>query len=143
MEKRTFEEKVSILKRNLQKRLDNLPNFTSQMQEQLKSFEGQRTEIVNRIKKYENDEFVVKILRSNLDFIDGQYEKEIAEHKNELDRLQRSKPLLSYIVKELDEVVKYPTTYTILDAFLDLFLERTINDWVAIEQDEKENEKQS
>ena len=139
MEKRTFEEKVSILQRNLQKRLENLPKFTEQMQEQLKNFEGQRTQLVTKIKKYEDDEFVVKILKSNLDFIDSQYEKEIAEHKSELERLQRSKPLLTYMVRELNEVIKYPTTYTILEAFLDLFLERTINDWVLLEEEEKEN----
>jgi len=139
MEKRTFEEKVLILQRNLQKRLENLPKFTEQMQEQLKNFEGQRTQLVTKIKKYEDDEFVVKILKSNLDFIDSQYEKEIAEHKSELDRLQRSKPLLSYMVKELNEVIKYPTTYTILEAFLDLFLERTISDWVLLEEEEKES----
>jgi len=138
MEKRTFEEKVAILKRNLQKRLDNLPEFSKNMREQLNVFENQRTQLVNKIKQYEKDEYIVKILKSNLDYIDSQYEREIAEQRLELERLEKSKPSLAYIIKELDEVVKYPTTYVVLDVFIDLFLDRTLNDWVAIEENEKE-----
>jgi uncharacterized protein (DUF3084 family) len=121
MEKRTFEEKLAILKRNLQKRLDNLPEFSKNMREQLNVFENQRTQLVNKIKQYEKDEYVVKILKSNLDYIDSQYEREIAEQRLELERLEKSKPMLAYIIKEIDEVVKYPTTYKVLEVFIDLF----------------------
>jgi len=138
MEKRTFEEKLAILKRNLQKRLDNLPEFSKNMREQLNVFENQRTQLVNKIKQYEKDEYVVKILKSNLDYIDSQYEREIAEQRLELERLEKSKPMLAYIIKEIDEVVKYPTTYKVLEVFIDLFLDRTLNDWVSIEENEKE-----
>ena len=119
MEKRTFEEKLAILKRNLQKRLDNLPEFSKNMREQLNVFENQRTQLVNKIKQYEKDEYVVKILKSNLDYIDSQYEREIAEQRLELERLEKSKPMLAYIIKEIDEVVKYPTTYKVLEVFID------------------------
>lgn len=136
--KRPFEEQVDILERNLNNRLEQLPKFKENLYEQIKVFEKQRKEIVDRIKKYENDEFIVKILRSNLDYIDNQYEKEIAQIRSELDRLDRSAPVIRALVGQCREFRQYPLTYKPVEWFLDVFLEQTLDDWVAIEESQKE-----
>lgn len=141
--KRSFEEKLDILQRNLKKRIKHVPEMQTVLKKELSLFENQRQELISRITKYKDDEFVSKILQNNLDYIDTQYEKEIAERKTELDRLQRHMPILHVLVKEIDEMKKYPVTYIAVEWILDLFLERTLDDWVAIEDAEKEESKET
>lgn len=141
--KRSFEEKLDILQRNLKKRIKHVPEMQTVLKKELSLFENQRQELISRITKYKDDEFVSKILQNNLDYIDTQYEKEIAERKTELDRLQRHMPILHVLVKEIDEMKKYPVTYIAVEWILDLFLERTLDDWVAIEEAEKEESKET
>lgn len=133
-EKRTLEQKVDILKRALQRRVDNLPEFTKQFQQQITIFENQRTKLVNSIKKYEDDTFVQGILKEQLTYLDTQYEKEMAEKKTELSRLKDSETILKLLIVRLDEVIQYPNSYAIVDNFIDLFLARALDDW---EEDEK------
>lgn len=142
MELFEFSEKIDILERNLEKRLKHIPEMLLTLRKEIKIFNDQRQEIVDRIKKYENDEFITKILQNNLDYIDTQYEKDIAERKTELERLEKQTPTIKQLISYLGEVRKYPNTYILLDWFMDLFLARTLHDWVEIEkaQAEQENE---
>lgn len=132
--KRTLEQKVEILKRALQRRIDNLPEFTKQFQQQITIFENQRKKLVDSIKQYEKDEFVQGILKEQLTYLDTQYEKEMAEKRIELERLRDSETTLKLLVARLDEVIQYPNSYVIVDNFIDLFLSRALDDW---EEDEK------
>lgn len=138
----TFTEKIEILKRNLQKRLDKLPEFKDGLQNNLKVFAEKRQAIVSRIDRY-NDEIIVEMLKNNLDYIDTQYEKEIAEMRSEIERLDKSVPVLEKFIVDLDEVLQYPNTYVILERFIDLFLERTLDDWVELEKLEEEKQKEN
>jgi parvulin-like peptidyl-prolyl isomerase len=133
-EKRTLEQKVNILKRALQRRIDNLPEFTKQFQQQINIFENQRKKLVDSIKQYEKDEFVHNILKEQLTYLDTQYEKEMAEKRIELERLRNSETTLRLLTARLDEVIQYPNSYVIVDNFIDLFLSRALDDW---EEDEK------
>ena len=133
-EKRTLEQKVNILKRALQRRIDNLPEFTKQFQQQINIFENQRKKLVDSIKQYEKDEFVHNILKEQLTYLDTQYEKEMAEKRIELERLRDSETTLRLLTARLDEVIQYPNSYVIVDNFIDLFLSRALDDW---EEDEK------
>jgi hypothetical protein len=133
-EKRTLEQKVEILKRALQRRIDNLPEFTKQFQQQITIFENQRKKLVDSVKQYEKDEFVQGILKEQLTYLDTQYEKEMAEKRIELERLRDSETTLKLLVARLDEVIQYPNSYVIVDNFIDLFLTRALDDW---EEDEK------
>jgi len=133
-EKRTLEQKVEILKRALQRRIDNLPEFTKQFQQQITIFENQRKKLVDSVKQYEKDEFVQSILKEQLTYLDTQYEKEMAEKRIELERLKDSETTLKLLVARLDEVIQYPNSYVIVDNFIDLFLTRALDDW---EEDEK------
>jgi len=133
-EKRTLEQKVEILKRALQRRIDNLPEFTKQFQQQITIFENQRKKLVDSVKQYEKDEFVQGILKEQLTYLDTQYEKEMAEKRIELERLRDSETTLKLLIARLDEVIQYPNSYVIVDNFIDLFLTRALDDW---EEDEK------
>ena len=133
----TFIEKVEILKRNLEKRLAKLPEFKEGLQNNLKVFAEKRNAIVSRLDKF-NDELILEMLRNNLDYIDTQYEKEIAEMRIEIERLDNSVPIIKTFISQLEEVLQYPNTYKILESFIDLFLERTLDDWVELEKLELE-----
>lgn len=133
----TFIEKVEILKRNLEKRLAKLPEFKEGLQNNLKVFAEKRNAIVSRLDKFQ-DELILEMLKNNLDYIDTQYEKEIAEMKIEIERLDNSVPVIKTFIKQLEEVLQYPNTYKILESFIDLFLERTLDDWVELEKLEQE-----
>lgn len=134
----TFIEKIEILKRNLEKRLSKLPEFKQGLQNNLKIFAEKRNAIVTRLDKFQ-DELILEMLKNNLDYIDTQYEKEIAEMRTEIERLDNSVPIIKKIILQLNEVLQYPNTYTILESFIDLFLERTLDDWVELEKLEQEN----
>ena len=123
----TFVEKIEILKRNLEKRLEKLPEFKNGLQENLRIFAEKRNAIVTRLDKFQ-DELVLEMLKNNLDYIDTQYEKEIAEMKIEIERLDKSVPVIKTFISQLEEVLQYPNTYKILESFIDLFLERTLDD---------------
>lgn len=138
----TFVEKIEILKRNLQKRLDKLPEFKKSLQNNLKVFAEKRQAIVSRLDRY-NDELIVEMLKNNLDYIDTQYEKEVAEMRSEIERLDKSVPVLEKFIVDLEEVLQYPNTYMILERFIDLFLERTLDDWVELEKLEEEKQKEN
>jgi hypothetical protein len=133
----TFIEKVEILKRNLEKRLAKLPEFKEGLQNNLKVFAEKRNAIVTRLDKFQ-DELILEMLKNNLDYIDTQYEKEIAEMKIEIERLDNSVPIIKTFISQLEEVLQYPNTYKILESFIDLFLERTLDDWVELEKLEQE-----
>ena len=133
----TFVEKIEILKRNLEKRLEKLPEFKKGLQENLRIFAEKRNAIVTRLDKFQ-DELVLEMLKNNLDYIDTQYEKEIAEMKIEIERLDKSVPVIKTFISQLEEVLQYPNTYKILESFIDLFLERTLDDWVELEKLEQE-----
>ena len=133
----TFVEKIEILKRNLEKRLEKLPEFKNGLQENLRIFAEKRNAIVTRLDKFQ-DELVLEMLKNNLDYIDTQYEKEIAEMKIEIERLDKSVPVIKTFISQLEEVLQYPNTYKILESFIDLFLERTLDDWVELEKLEQE-----
>lgn len=133
----TFIEKIEILKRNLEKRLEKLPEFKKGLQENLRIFAEKRNAIVTRLDKFQ-DELVLEMLKNNLDYIDTQYEKEIAEMKIEIERLDKSVPVIKTFISQLEEVLQYPNTYKILESFIDLFLERTLDDWVELEKLEQE-----
>jgi hypothetical protein len=133
----TFIEKVEILKRNLEKRLAKLPEFKEGLQNNLKVFAEKRNAIVSRLDKF-NDELILEMLKNNLDYIDTQYEKEIAEMRIEIERLDNSVPIIKTFISQLEEVLQYPNTYKILESFIDLFLERTLDDWVELEKLELE-----
>jgi hypothetical protein len=133
----TFIEKVEILKRNLEKRLAKLPEFKEGLQNNLKVFAEKRNAIVSRLDKF-HDELILEMLKNNLDYIDTQYEKEIAEMKIEIERLDNSVPIIKTFISQLEEVLQYPNTYKILESFIDLFLERTLDDWVELEKLEQE-----
>lgn len=133
----TFTEKIEILKRNLERRLEKLPEFKEGLLSNLKVFAEKRNAIVNRIGKYP-DEVIDEMLKNNLDYIDTQYEKEVAEMRSEIERLDKSVPTLKLFIKNLEEVLQYPNTYQILGQFIDLFLERTLDDWVELEKLEQE-----
>lgn len=133
----TFVEKIEILKRNLEKRLEKLPEFKKGLQENLRIFAEKRNAIVTRLDKFQ-DELVLEMLKNNLDYIDTQYEKEIAEMRIEIERLDKSVPVIKTFISQLEEVLQYPNTYKILESFIDLFLERTLDDWVELEKLEQE-----
>lgn len=133
----TFIEKIEILKRNLEKRLEKLPEFKKGLQENLRIFAEKRNAIVTRLDKFQ-DELVLEMLKNNLDYIDTQYEKEIAEMKIEIERLDKSVPVIKTFISQLEDVLQYPNTYKILESFIDLFLERTLDDWVELEKLEQE-----
>lgn len=133
----TFIEKVEILKRNLEKRLAKLPEFKEGLQNNLKVFAEKRNAIVSRLDKF-HDELILEMLKNNLDYIDTQYEKEIAEMRIEIERLDNSVPIIKTFISQLEEVLQYPNTYKILESFIDLFLERTLDDWVELEKLELE-----
>ena len=133
----TFVEKIEILKRNLEKRLEKLPEFKNGLQENLRIFAEKRNAIVTRLDKFQ-DELVLEMLKNNLDYIDTQYEKEIAEMRIEIERLDKSVPVIKTFISQLEEVLQYPNTYKILESFIDLFLERTLDDWVELEKLEQE-----
>lgn len=133
----TFVEKIEILKRNLEKRLEKLPEFKKGLQENLRIFAEKRNAIVTRLDKFQ-DELVLEMLKNNLDYIDTQYEKEIAEMKIEIERLDKSVPVIKTFISQLEDVLQYPNTYKILESFIDLFLERTLDDWVELEKLEQE-----
>ena len=135
----TFVEKIEILKRNLQKRLDKLPEFKEGLQNNLNIFAEKRNAIVSRLDRYQ-DELITEMLKNNLDYIDTQYEKEVAEMRSEIERLDKSVPSLKQFIVDLEEVLQYPNTYQILERFIDLFLERTLDDWVELEKLELEKE---
>lgn len=137
-QKRTFDEKLDILQRNLKKRIKHVPEMQDVIKKELSIFDGQRNELIKRIDKYKDDDFIQKILKNNLEYIDTQYEREIVERKTELDRLQRHLPILHALVGEINEMKKYPVTYVAVEWLLDLFLERTLEDWVEIEKAEAE-----
>ena len=133
----TFVEKIEILKRNLEKRLEKLPEFKKGLQENLRIFAEKRNAIVTRLDKFQ-DELVLEMLKNNLDYIDTQYEKEIAEMRIEIERLDKSVPVIKTFISQLEEVLQYPNTYKILESFIYLFLERKLDDWVELEKLEQE-----
>jgi hypothetical protein len=136
----TFEQKLEILEKNLESRLAKLPEFREGIEKNIMLFKKKRAELVKRINDYKNDEFIVEILKNNLEYIDTQYEKEIAEFQTEIERLDASVPTIKQIVKDLDDVKQYPRTYLVLERFIDLFLQRTIEDWVELEKLEQEKQ---
>lgn len=133
----TFIEKIEILKRNLEKRLAKLPEFKEGLQNNLKVFAEKRNAIVSRLDKFQ-DELILEMLKNNLDYIDTQYEKEVAEMRTEIERLDNSVPIIKTFISQLEDVLQYPNTYKILESFIDLFLERTLDDWVELEKLELE-----
>lgn len=136
----TFEQKLEILEKNLESRLAKLPEFREGIEKNIMLFKKKRAELVKRINDYKNDEFIVEILKNNLEYIDTQYEKEIAEFQTEIERLDASVPTIKQIVKDLDDVKQYPRTYLVLERFIDLFLQRTIEDWVELEKLEQDKQ---
>lgn len=136
----TFEQKLDILEKNLESRLAKLPEFREGIEKNIMLFKKKRAELVKRINDYKNDEFIVEILKNNLEYIDTQYEKEIAEFQTEIERLDASVPTIKQIVKDLDDVKQYPRTYLVLERFIDLFLQRTIEDWVELEKLEQDKQ---
>jgi prefoldin subunit 5 len=136
----TFEQKINVLETNLENRLHRLPEFREGIEKNIMLFKKKRAELVKRINDYKNDEFIVEILKNNLEYIDTQYEKEIAEFQTEIERLDASVPTIKNIIKDLEGVKQYPRTYLVLERFIDLFLQRTIEDWVELEKLEQDKE---
>ena len=136
----TFEQKINVLETNLENRLHRLPEFREGIENNIMLFKKTRAELVKRINDYKNDEFIVEILKNNLEYIDTQYEKEIAEFQTEIERLDASVPTIKNIIKDLEGVKQYPNTYLVLERFIDLFLQRTIEDWVELEKLEQDKQ---
>lgn len=130
MSKYNFNEKIEILKRNLERRLEKLPEFKTNLQQNLSIFEKERTLIIDKLKQYGTDDYIKEMLQNNLNYIDTQYEKELAELRTEIERLDASVPVIE---KFLGLIQHENYNSDTLDAFIDLFLERTIDDWVELE----------
>ncbi len=131
-----FREKMDLLVSGLKGRLDNYPKVKETMEENLGKFENNRAKLKERIEKYRDDEFVVGMLESNLDFIDKQYESEIARFTMDLEHLEKSLPQIQRLVDKINISAFDQETF---ELFIDIVYLTTLKDWKEFR--DKENSK--
>lgn len=134
-----FEEKLGYIQRGLQRRLDNLPAYKKNREEQLVQIKKSRKEITDRIEKYKDDEVLLRVLNGTLTEFDRQYKDVPIQYQTAIHEAERS---LKYVQNLHDRIANLEFDKDFLEMIIETFLNNVVLDWKAYEEMEEDSQEE-
>ena len=132
-----FDEKLGYIQRGLQRRLENLPAYKKNREEQVQQIKKSRKEITDRVEKYKDDDVLVRVLNGTLTEFDRQYKDVPIQYQTAIHEAERS---LKYVQELYDRIERLEFDKDFLELIMETFLNNVILDWKAYEEVEADNE---
>lgn len=132
-----FNEKLGYIQRGLQRRLENLPAYKKNREEQVQQIKKSRKEITDRVEKYKDDDVLVRVLNGTLTEFDRQYKDVPIQYQTAIHEAERS---LKYVQELYDRIERLEFDKDFLELIMETFLNNVILDWKAYEEVEADNE---
>ena len=140
----TQEEKLGLFKRGLQRRLIGKNKAIEEREKNITRLAEMRKGIVKRIEKYKDDDYIVKMLNSQLTQFDREYSGTKQQFINAIEEIKESEPSVKELLADIHNIEKGNSAEVEVDKFLDiildLFFKAMLTDWKEMEtQNEKES----
>ena len=135
----TFSDKVGLIERGLERRLQNLPQFKKVREEEIAKILDMKKQIEERIEKFKDDELIVNGLKANLEEFEKTYVKVANEHKSDIEEAEKTVPQVKMLLGFIKNMVY---DKNLLESIFDIFLSNVIRDWAVFEEMEKEEKKE-
>lgn len=134
-----FDEKIGIIGRGLERRLQNLPQFKKVREEEIAKILDMKKQIEERIEKYKDDETIVNGLKANLEEFEKNYVKVANDHKTDIEEAEKTIPQVETLLKRIHDI---DFDVELLECVFDIFLSNVIRDWAVFEEMEKEEKEE-
>ena len=140
----TQEEKLGLFKRGLQRRLIGKNKAIEEREKNITRLAEMREGIVKRIEKYKDDDYIVKMLNSQLTQFDREYSGTKQQFVNAIEEIKETEPIVKELLADIHNIEKGNSAEVEVDKFLDiildLFFKAMLTDWKEMEtQNEKES----
>lgn len=132
-----FDEKLGYIQRGLKRRLENLPAYKKNREEQMQQIKKSRKEITDRIERYKDDDVLARVLNGTLTEFDRQYKDVPIQYQTAIHEAERS---LKYVQELYDRIERLEFDKDFLELIMETFLNNVILDWKAYEEVEADNE---
>lgn len=132
-------EKIGIIGRGLERRLQNLPQFKKVREEEIAKILDMKKQIEERIEKYKDDETIVNGLKANLEEFEKNYVKVANDHKTDIEEAEKTIPQVETLLKRIHDI---DFDVELLECVFDIFLSNVIRDWAVFEEMEKEEKEE-
>lgn len=132
-------EKIGIIGRGLERRLQNLPQFKKVREEEIAKILDMKKQIEERIEKYKDDETIVNGLKANLEEFEKNYVKVANDHKTDIEEAEKTIPQVETLLKRIHNI---DFDVELLECVFDIFLSNVIRDWAVFEEMEKEEKEE-
>jgi len=138
----TFSDKVGLIERGLERRLQNLPQFKKVREEEIAKILDMKKQIEERIEKFKDDELIVNGLKANLEEFEKTYVKIANDHKTDIEEAEKTIPQVEILLIHINNVRYFEEDTELLECIFDIFLSNVIRDWAVFEEMEKEEKKE-
>ncbi|MCK9319357.1 hypothetical protein [Methanoculleus sp.] len=138
----TFSDKVGLIERGLERRLQNLPQFKKVREEEIAKILDMKKQIEERIEKFKDDELIVNGLKANLEEFEKTYVKIANDHKTDIEEAEKTIPQVETLLIHINNVRYFEEDTELLECIFDIFLSNVIRDWAVFEEMEKEEKKE-
>lgn len=135
----TFSDKVGLIERGLERRLQNLPQFKKVREEEIAKILDMKKQIEERIEKFKDDELIVNGLKANLEEFEKNYVKVANEHKTDIEEAEKTIPQVETLLKRIHDI---DFDVELLECVFDIFLSNVIRDWAVFEEMGKEEKEE-
>jgi hypothetical protein len=133
----TKKEQLGLLKRGLTRRLVGANPAVKMKESEIERITKVRKEYVDRIKKYEDDEVVVKLLKSQLSEYDRKFSGTKQNYLNAIEEIKETEPIVKKVIKYIEKIEKGNKDGSLLYLLFPLFFKEVLTDWNEMEESMK------
>ncbi len=137
-----IDEKIGIIGRGLERRLQNLPQFKKVREEEIAKILDMKKQIEERIEKYKDDETIVNGLKANLEEFEKNYVKVANDHKTDIEEAEKTIPQVETLLRHINDIRFFEEDTELLESIFDIFLSNVIRDWAVFEEMQKEEKEE-
>lgn len=141
MNKFTRKEQLGLLKRGLTRRLIGANPAIEEKESEIAKITKVRSEFIDRIEKYADDEVVVNMLNSQVAQFDRQYAGTKQSYLLAIEEIKENEPNVKKVIKYVRKIENGSKDSTLLYLLLDLFFREILTDWNELEENMKEETK--
>lgn len=131
----TKKEQLGLLKRGLTRRLVGANPAIEKKINEIERITVARQEYVDRIKKYADDEIVVKMLSAQLSQFDRQFSGTKQNYIMAIEEIKETEPIVKKVIKYIEKIESGNKDGSLLYLLLPLFFKEILTDWNEMEQD--------